>query len=375
MKFKNEINQMYEDIADELNIPESVFKSADKSYKTLGEYLESKVENYKVIVFPQGSMNLGTLIKPIAEEDDYDLDAVCKVYHEFDNPKDLKNLIGDILKDSDRYKKMLQPEGKRCWTLKYADSSHFHLDILPSSPNNESDKSIKITHKEVNNYEYRISNPEGYAEWFDKLQEDERKRIYSTKKKNFSNKVEDLRKYDVRTTLQKTVQILKRHRDIKYLNANDSERENKPISIIITTLVGMMYTGNESIVDLIIKFTNEYMNYIEIDIHGNYVIKNPVNAEENFADKWIIYPARKEAFFNWIADLKKDLIVNNFMLKGDIIERSNYLKEIFGVKTINNVFEKREIGAEGSYIKHDDIATLTSAKTDIAVKEHTFFGN
>lgn len=375
MKDKDEINKMYEEIADELNIPYSVFENANKSYKALGEYLEGKLENYKVVVFPQGSMNLGTLIKPISEDDDYDLDAVCKVYHDFDNPRDLKNLIGNVLKNSDRYKKMLQPEGKRCWTLKYSEDSHFHMDILPSSPNNEIDLSIKITHKENDNYEYKISNPEGYAEWFDKLQESERKRIYATRNQTFSNKVEDLRKYDIRTTLQKTIQILKRHRDIKYMNATDEERDDKPISIIITTLVGKMYTGEESIVDLIAKFTNDYKNYMEIDSNGNYVIKNPVNDEENFADKWIMYPKRKEAFFEWLTDLKNDLIVNNFMLKDGLIEKGEYLKGIFGEKSISKVFEKRASNDSKSYINANGIATLTTNKTNIEVKEHTFFGN
>lgn len=375
MQNKDEINKMYEEIAEELNIPDSVYESASKSYKALGEYLGSKLVDYKVEVFPQGSMNLGTLIKPIAEEDDYDLDAVCKVYNSFDNAGELKNLIGNILKNSERYNKMLQPEGKRCWTLKYADSSHFHMDILPSSPNVEIDKSIKITHKEDGKYEFKISNPEGYAEWFDKLQESERRIIYSTRNVTFSNKVEDLRRYNVRTTLQKTIQILKRHRDIKYLNVSDIERDNKPISIIITTLVGKMYTGEESIVDLILKFTNDYMKYIDIDLNGNYIIQNPVNDNENFADKWSIYPERQEAFFNWITDLKKDLIVNNFMLKEGLIEKSDYLKSIFGGKTISSVFEKREKEHSKSYIKRDHIATLTSTKTDTEVKEHTFFGN
>lgn len=76
-------------------------------------------------------MNLGTLIKPLSEDDDYDLDAVCRVYYDFANPKDLKDLIGDALKKSERYNKLLTDEGKRCWTLKYSDGSHFHMDILP----------------------------------------------------------------------------------------------------------------------------------------------------------------------------------------------------------------------------------------------------
>lgn len=373
MKDKEIINEIYENIAEELNISDSVFENAKRSYKALGEFLENNIE-YPVEVYPQGSMNLGTLIKPIGDDDDYDLDAVCKIHNNFDFPKDLKELVGNALKKSERYKKMLADEGKRCWTLNYSDDSHFHMDILPSIPNNITDKSIKITHKENNSYKYMVSNPEAYADWFDKLQENERRNLYRIKNRQFSNKVEDLRNFGIRTTLQKAIQILKRHRDIQYANATDEERECKPISIIITTLVGKMYSGNESILDLIDKFCTSYEEYIEIDSNGNYVIPNPVNKNENFADKWKIYPERQEAFFNWVENLKYDLITNNFMIFDDITEKTNYLKKVFGNKTITNVFEKRNSSMSERYIDRKNIATITANKTDTKVKEHTFFG-
>ena len=37
------INEMYEEIADELNISDAVFDSANRSYKALGEYLMKKL--------------------------------------------------------------------------------------------------------------------------------------------------------------------------------------------------------------------------------------------------------------------------------------------------------------------------------------------
>ena len=374
MKDKELINEIYENIADELNISDSVFKTAEKSYKALGKYLDDNIVGYKIDVFPQGSMNLGTLIKPLSEDDDYDLDAVCKVYYDFANPKDLKDLIGDALKKSERYNKLLTDEGKRCWTLKYSDGSHFHMDILPAIPNNISDKSIKITHKQDNSYKYIISNPEAYAEWFDKLQENERKSLYKIRNHQFSNKVEDLRKFGIRTTLQKTIQILKRHRDIKYMNASQVQRDCKPISIIITTLVGKMYSGTENIVELITKFCTSYENYIEQDSNGNYIISNPVNNSENFADKWNIYPERRKAFIKWVAALRYDLITNNFMIFDDITEKTEHLKKIFGNAVISNVFEKRNSIVCERYIDRKGIATLTTNKTDTKVKDHTFFG-
>ena len=373
MKDKEIINEIYENIADELNISDSVFENATRSYKALGEYLENNVD-YTVEIYPQGSMNLGTLIKPISDDDDYDLDAVCKIHNNFASPKDLKELVGNTLKRSERYKKMLADEGKRCWTLNYSDDSHFHMDILPSIPNKTTDKSIKITHKENGNYKYMVSNPEAYADWFDKLQENERRNLYRKRNQQFSNKVEDLRKFGIRTTLQKTIQLLKRHRDVQYINATDEERDCKPISIIITTLVGKMYSGNESIIDLITKFCTSYEKYIEIDSNGNYVIPNPVNTSENFADKWNIYPERKEAFYRWVENLRHDLITNNFMIFDDITEKTDYLKKVFGNKVIADVFEKRNSSMSERYIDRKNVATLTANKTDTKIKEHTFFG-
>lgn len=371
------INEMYEEIADELNISDAVFDSANRSYKALGEYLDNNLEGYKVVIFPQGSMNLGTLIKPVDKSDDYDLDAVCKVYHDFDSPEDLKNLIGDVLKNSDRYSKLLvKEEGKRCWTLKYSDYANFHMDILPSMPNSEeNNNSIIITHKEDGKYTFMVSNPEDYAAWFDKLQEKERRILFEREKREFSAKVEDLRKYKIRTTLQKTIQILKRHRDIKYRNASQEEKDNKPISIIITTLVGYLYTGDETILDLICKFVNDFHEYVEIDENGKYIIRNPINEEENFADKWAIYPQRKEAFYSWVEDLKKDLITNNFMIFDDLVDKGNHLKSIFGASVIESVFEKRAKTMGKKYIKTESIATLTNNETKTAVRKHNFYGN
>ena len=45
-------------------------------------------------------------------------------------------MIGHRLYEHDRYRKLLDEEGKRCWTLQYAeqDGIGFHLDVLPSVP-------------------------------------------------------------------------------------------------------------------------------------------------------------------------------------------------------------------------------------------------
>jgi len=378
MEQTQEINRVYGFLSEELDIPDSLFEKANLHYKSLGEYLSNYLKNYDIDIFPQGSMRLGTTIKPINEEDDYDLDAVCKVNGNIYSPEHLKNLIGDVLKESDRYSSMLSDEeGKRCWTIEYSDNENFHMDILPAISANSNTTELKITHKENGIYEYRSSDPEAYATWFFNRQKFEYDKILNEAK--FSQSVEELKRFRVRTTLQKTIQILKRYRDIQFADDNTN---SKPISIIITTLVAQVYTGNENIFELINKFSNEYMNYIKVDENGDYRILNPINEKENFADKWKIYPERKKAFFNWIDSVKSDLVTQMILEETTISQKFEVLTNRLGKNTINNVIERdafmkvknRESG--NLFISNNsNIAGFSNEKTDVKVREHTFYGN
>lgn len=131
-------------------------------------------------------------------------------------------------------------ESKRCWTLKYVDEDNFHIDILPSVPLNEKDDGyIAITDKTKSNYfdvsyDWETSNPKGYAQWFRIFRS-----ILSIEKncKRFYASIEKVPEYKVKTPLQRIVQILKRHAEVCF----EDDIENKPSSIIITTLAAKQY--------------------------------------------------------------------------------------------------------------------------------------
>ena len=70
-----------EDLADSLAIPESTYEKAAGSYKSLGEFLNrptSTIRQFDPQVHVQGSFGLGTVIPPISDAEDYDVDAVCE---------------------------------------------------------------------------------------------------------------------------------------------------------------------------------------------------------------------------------------------------------------------------------------------------------
>ena len=74
---KNYINKLYEYIVDEISISDTMLDKAIKSYGAVGKWLGDCDPSLDVKIMPQGSVNLGTVIKPISDEDDYDIDLVC----------------------------------------------------------------------------------------------------------------------------------------------------------------------------------------------------------------------------------------------------------------------------------------------------------
>ena len=106
--------------------------------------------------------------------------------------------------------------------------------------------------KDAEHYDWKSSNPKGYAEWFDERKQYayrliERKQR-ETLQKNFSEiyaKVEDVPDQLIKTPLQRVIQLLKRHRDIRF-NGSPNEKD-KPISMIITTLSANAYASETDV--------------------------------------------------------------------------------------------------------------------------------
>ena len=146
---ENYLSQVLNHIADEINITEDMYDKAVTSYESVGKWLGEGLR-YSVKIMPQGSMNLGTVIKPLDDSNDYDMDLVCLLENGSKLSLDyIKNIVGDRLKEHPIYRSKLEDEGKRCWTMQYDE---FHMDILPCVPKDDVFvepyiTGIKLTHK------------------------------------------------------------------------------------------------------------------------------------------------------------------------------------------------------------------------------------
>jgi hypothetical protein len=321
-------------LAKALEIPSARYEQAEKSYKSLGDWLHrdaSSVRDHDPDIFVQGSFRLGTVIRPISDDEEYDVDCACSLtsLSKSDlSQHDLKDMLGEEIKlyrDSKGIKKPVH-EGRRCWRLEYADGAQFHMDIVPCIPNAEdqrlllearsldatyADTAIAITDNEVAAYDvitddWPRSNPRGYAEWFKSRMGDvflrRRQQILEeVRAEGVTASVEDIPTYRVRTPLQSAIMILKRHRDTMFAD----DPTDKPISIIISSLAAHAYQGEETIGYALLSILNRMEDAIEHD-GKKYVIKNPTDALENFADKWEEHPERASAFFEWLKQARED---------------------------------------------------------------------
>lgn len=321
----SQLNDLFQRIAEELDISDTLFERAETSYKALGEYINNNCD-FSVSIYTQGSFRLGTVIRPLNDEDEYDLDLISEIQGaSFISAKDLKILIGDILRGSKRYSSKLE-EKKRCWRIEYSDEAQFHMDITPAITDRTVTTSISITNKlNDEKYSFTVSNPKGYSDWFEtrkKVREILKDALYQ------SASVEPIKikENKIKLPLQRAVQILKRHRDIVFEQSPDI----KPISIVITTLAAQAYKGESKVYDALKQILETMSSFINTD-NGHYNIPNPSNPKENFADKWNSEPAKARAFFAWLNKAKTDIIT----IAPGIIDDYSVLEESLGETVVS----------------------------------------
>ncbi|HDY8019949.1 TPA: nucleotidyltransferase [Vibrio vulnificus] len=332
-------NDVLNTILEKIELPDSAYEKAEKRYKDLGDWLhrpESTCVNFYPHVFSQGSFRLGTAIRPDSEEQ-YDLDMGCNLRRGLDKTsitqKQLKHLVGhelELYRNARGIKEELA-EKKRCWRLEYADGLSFHMDIVPCVPEsdtgrgllkkrmvenskfdenlaqNVSQLAVSITDNTDSTYavvdeNWRISNPEGYARWFETRMRTARL-VINEREMRFKASIDSLPYYQWKTPLQQVIQLLKRHRDTMFKNNEDS----KPISVIITTLAAKSYKGESDLASALNTVLSEMDDHISAQAP---MIPNPVNPAEDFADKWYDEKSAQyrlqENFYKWLYQARAD---------------------------------------------------------------------
>lgn len=274
-------------IANELDLNKARQERMKTAYKAVSELFHSDLaffSKYEIDVYPQGSVRIGTSVKPINGED-FDLDMVLHIYDIYNHhtPKNIFDELVRVISGNDIYKPMMEIK-KRCVRLNY--KGDFHIDILPGCmPNYLERMVIKIPERAL--LDWSSGNPKGFAEWFQILSEKGKESVLRSFWRDsikFKLNTEELPS-DIyaKTPLQRTVQLFKRYRDIYFQN-----REYPVSSIIITAICGRLYEGEKSIYhslnNVLSKIRFQYQTALKEGVR--FKIFNPINPEEEFTDSW-----------------------------------------------------------------------------------------
>ena len=320
--------EVLEHVADLLDIPRSHYEKARDRYNSVGGWLhrpESEVFSFDPEVFPQGSFRYGTVIRPLFQTEEYDLDLVCRLALSKARVSQahVKTVVGEELKAYVSRHDMHRPaeEKNRCWRIDYADEVSFHMDILPAVPGDDSTRrrlersgvsselaalTVAITDRRHPGFweiqpAWPNSNPRGFARWFEnRMRPAARARRELLVRKGQYASIDRVPSHEWKTPLQRSIQILKRHRDVMFLDFPDL----KPISMIVTTLAAESYGSESDLFEALSNILDRMPSQVREDVPR---VPNPVNPDEDFADKWTRDSRLEKNFWTWHAQAKTDL--------------------------------------------------------------------
>lgn len=347
-------------ILEKVDLTKTQRDRAIELYTNVCKTIEEK-SGLDISFYAQGSFATKTAIRPYKNGRDraYDVDVICEVNikKESITPRTLKSYFRTALENS-RYSNIFI-ECDKCFTIEFKeqDGVDFSIDIIPSVPEDYETlrqltsvtenyqlvkSSVAIPNTHDTNASWLTNNPKGYVIWFEsEIQKFHNRYLLEKSETSFSASIEELPEDESNNNLLNIIKILKRTRDVFYYRRNS---ENKPSSIIITTIIGKLAknlrpTSNE--LDLLMQVitqlqqiktypTNSLSKRMEITGYaisdiitrdmGEWVLNNPANGNDNILNSWNEDENKAKDFFIWIDDLHDTFLA--------LVEKSNKEKSI-----------------------------------------------
>ncbi len=249
-----------------VNLNQTRLDNLNEKANNIRKFLASNLHGF-IETTKQGSYALETIIKPVHKKQEYDVDILVFMKHEFEEPPShYIDSLYDTLQ-TDKYKEK-SSKGTRCVKLNYAED--FHMDLVPCI---KKDRKYWICNYELE--EFEMSDGTGYRDWF----------LAQNQSTNGN--------------LKRVVRLL------KFLRSHRNNFTAK--SILLTTLAGNQTIGvsaNQclSIPDALLTISTKMRGYLRMHNQMPKIV-NPTLPTETFNRHWDQnkYENFKEKFCN-IAD-------------------------------------------------------------------------
>jgi Second Messenger Oligonucleotide or Dinucleotide Synthetase domain len=362
------IDSLLFEVCETLQLSPSQHSKAVSRYLAISDVLNSPASPFSFIesnVYSQGSMRLGTTVKPI--NGPHDLDFVCElaISHVHADPIDLLNKLFGFFKDHGVYSGMVTRKN-RCIRITYTDE--FYLDLLPACRDHKiGGHCVQVPDRDSDGW--KPSNPLGYAKWFEQSTKQvivtkfaESYRAIALDKALSIEPIPDLEATCDKKVLQLVVQLMKRWRDIHYVDSSFP-----PISIVLTTLAADCYRGEEMLSEALLAVLERIVARLDAAraVNRRIQVLNPVHNDEDFSERW---DNNLKAYQDFESGIRRFAAAWRFISMGSG-NVNGQLEDLFGgvintvvLKRARRLQESREngrLGILGSGI-------ITSAATSVA---------
>jgi hypothetical protein len=340
------------DVNQHITVPQEEIDAAAEAYTAVAHHLRKKLDwpEDAINVLPQGSASTQTLIRS-PDRSKFDIDAVCQVDISRIDAKDpvgFFNTVGEALRE-------LSPTPKkRCWNIDYTREP-FYLEFTPSVPIEKVPPvvldSMAPRFRPTREYlgtalavvdnptkQWKTSNPAGLSKWVDDTAKQQLIRQLAMDTTVFCRAADVApvpnQEVEVTDTLRVAIRLFKRHRDI-CVHRNHIEKDFKPISIIIVTLLTACYAGLADLgrtyahpVELLADLADLIPGMVHEE-NGKFRVDNPTVPGENFAERWNEDDGeRRDAFITWCDILAADM--RTILAAQDEQEIERKVRTVFG---------------------------------------------
>jgi len=252
------INDHFNRFHSEIGLDPTRKARIDSAYSNLESFVwsDEEISGIAYEVFKQGSYVIGTAVKPLKSNQEFDVDVVLALdvdalSRDQRSPKRVIEWLADRLRENSPYKGKVQ-QRDRCVRLRYAGD--FHVDIVPADCPGNINGILLIPDREAKNWNQ--THPKGYMGWCDRIQDASNDKF------------------------TRVVKMLKWWRNLKF------GKDSGPRSMVLTTLVGNHIPSGCSSDAEALVLTMESMNAYLSSSYLVPVIPNPSLANENLARDW-----------------------------------------------------------------------------------------
>ncbi|MCU0548430.1 MAG: nucleotidyltransferase [Leptolyngbya sp. Prado105] len=298
-EFLTALDKLLQIICQKLQLTKTQYRLAEEHYRAVGRWLEQEgsiLAPYRPIIYPQGSLPMGTTNKPLSREE-YDLDFVCELLIDWrrTNPIDLLSKVEFRLREHDDYRSRIERKN-RCVSLKYAHD--FHLDIVAACSNSAlGEGQIRVPDRELKSW--RDSNSKQYIAWFDRIAETY---AVSARCLDHAEPLPQQESLEEKAPLRCAIQLMKRCRDLTFTGEKSGLA---PASILLSTLCAECYQGQESVSEAIFGIL-QGICYRIANTKGRLQVWNQANQVlEDLGERWDRNPCAYQEFVIWIGEFSR----------------------------------------------------------------------